>query len=205
MSGPTLEIKAGGRTRTVPLQAGLTRIAGSGTRGVDVEIDGAAGELHLWDSPPKVVRVRGEDALVAAGAMVEELDLADGIGFAWCGARFRFRGEAVLEEIAEPESGAPGGGAAAPASGFEGTDAILFKRVAAGLLVETGLADKKTAKRWQTAVLEQTRPHEFPGWGDIRVQGVRPVVGEDLEEVTVHGPLVFHGVPCSCLEGIQQW
>ena len=155
MSGPNLEIKAGGRTRTVPLQAGLTRIAGPGARGVDVEIDGAAGELHLWDSPPKVVRVRGEDALVASGAMVEELDLADGIGFAWCGARFRFRGEAVLEEIAVSESGAPGGGAAMPAAGFEGTDAILFKRVAAGLLVETGLADKKTAKRWQTAVLEQ--------------------------------------------------
>lgn len=156
MSGPTLEIKAGGRTRTIPLQAGLTRIAGPGTRGVDVEIDGAAGELHLWDSPPKVVRVRGEDALVASGDMVEELDLSDGVGFAWCGAKFRYRGAAVLEEIAATERDGPGATSAAPATGFEGTDAVLFKRVAAGLLVETGLADKKTAKRWQSAVLQQS-------------------------------------------------
>ena len=156
MSGPTLEIRASGRTRTIPLQAGLTRIAGPGMRGVDVEVDGAAGELHLWDSPPKVVRVRGEDALVADGAMVEELDLADGVGFAWCGAKFRYRGVAVLEEIGTPESEEPGRSAAGAAAGFEGTDALLFKRVAAGLLVETGLADKKTAKRWQAAVLEQS-------------------------------------------------
>ena len=156
MSAPTLEIKASGRTRTIPLQAGLTRIAGPGTRGVDVEIDGAAGELHLWDSPPKVVRVRGEGALVADGAMVEELDLADGIGFAWCGAKFRYRGVAVLEEIAAPQGQGHERGPAAPAAGFEGTDALLFKRVAAGLLVETGLADKKAVKRWQTAVMQQS-------------------------------------------------
>lgn len=154
MSGPTLEIKADGRTRSIPLQAGLTRIAAPGTRGVDVEISGAAGELHVWDSPPKVVRVRGEDALVADGAMVEELELSDGVGFAWCGAKFRFRGDAVLEEIATAAPEAPGG-APAP-SGFQGTDELLFKRVAAGLLVETGLADKKAAKRWQSAVLQQT-------------------------------------------------
>lgn len=153
MSRPFLEIRASGRSRTVPLQAGLSRIAGPGTRGADVEVDGASGELHVWDSPPKVVRVRGEDALVADGAMLEELDLADGTGFAWCGAKFRYRGVAVLEEIATPEGEGPVGGSAAA---FEGTDALLFKRVAAGLLVATGLADKKTAKRWQAAVLEQS-------------------------------------------------
>ncbi|MEE2938903.1 MAG: hypothetical protein VX460_00830 [Planctomycetota bacterium] len=156
MSGPTLQIKAGGRTRTIALRAGLTRIAGPGTRGVDVELEGAAGELHVWDSPPKVVRVRGEDALVADGAMVEELELADGIGFAWCGAKFRYRGAAVLEEIVTPEREGPAPDHAATAPGFDGTDALLFKRVAAGLLVETGLADKKTIKRWQGAVLQQS-------------------------------------------------
>lgn len=157
MSGPILEIKADGRTRSISLQAGLTRIAAPGTRGVDVEIGSAAGELHVWDSPPKVVRVRGEDALVAKdGAMVEEIELVDGVTFAWGGAKFRFKGNAVLEEIAAaPAAGAAAGGAAGEPAGLEGTDAVLFKRVAAGLLVETGLADKKTAKRWQSAIVQQ--------------------------------------------------
>ena len=93
---------------------------------------------------------------MASADMVEELDLSDGVGFAWCGAKFRYRGAAVLEEIAATERDGPGATSAAPATGFEGTDAVLFKRVAAGLLVETGLADKKTAKRWQSAVLQQS-------------------------------------------------
>lgn len=156
MSGPTLEIRSGGRARRVTLQTGLTRVAAPGTRGVDVEVEGANGELHVWDSPPKVVRVRGEDALVGpGGTMVEELPLEDGVGFAWGGATFRFRGSAVLEEIVEPAPAAAPGGAPAAGGGLAGTDALLFQRIAAGLLVETGLADKATAKRWQAAVVQQ--------------------------------------------------
>lgn len=158
MSGPTLDVKAGGRVRTVSLQAGLTRIGPSGMPGADVEVEGASGELHVWDNPPKAVRARGEDALVGrGGGMVEELELADGDSFAWGGAKFRFRGQPVLEEIVEePPAGAEERSyASAPAlAAVSGPTAEMLRRLSAGLLVETGLADKKTAKRWQSAVLQ---------------------------------------------------
>ena len=63
MSGPTLEIKASGRTRTIPLQAGLTRIAGPETRGVDVVIDGATGELHLSNMHNYTFKYSGESKM----------------------------------------------------------------------------------------------------------------------------------------------
>lgn len=126
--------------------------------GADVEVEGASGELHIWDNPPKAVRVRGEDALVGSGGrMVEELELADGDSFAWGGAKFRFRGNPVLEEIVEEPPSGHGRGAAASASlppASSGPTAEMLRRLSAGLLVETGLADKKTAKRWQSAVLQ---------------------------------------------------
>ncbi|MEM8710424.1 MAG: hypothetical protein AAGG01_05695, partial [Planctomycetota bacterium] len=107
-----LELQRGSSKKEVDLQPGLTRIGPKGSRGIDIGIEGAEGELHVWDSPPKVVRVQGEDALIVGGDPVEEALLEDGSEFAWCGFKFRLRELApVLEEIAEPVV-APG--AAAP-------------------------------------------------------------------------------------------
>ncbi|MEM9801697.1 MAG: hypothetical protein AAGA20_15330 [Planctomycetota bacterium] len=152
MGEAMLEITASGSTHRVPLRPGLTRIGPAGGRGVDVGIEGATGELHVWDEPPKVVRVLGDDALVVDGDMVEEALLADGAVFAWSGAKFRFEAPTpVLEEIVdEPAVPAP-----APQGGLAlGPDEQLaWERLAAGLLVETGLADKKAASRWQSAIM----------------------------------------------------
>ncbi|MEM9383374.1 MAG: hypothetical protein AAGB93_25755, partial [Planctomycetota bacterium] len=173
-----------------PLRPGLTRIGPPGSRGVHVEIDGASGELHVWDEPPKVVRVRGDDALIVDGDMVEEVDLAGGASFAWCGAKFRFEAPAaVLEEIVDeppaarpapvprpgavarpapvavPSSAPPPVAPATPAGPtqavhgdrveLDGAELVAWRRMAAGLLVELSLAEKRATKRWQSAVMER--------------------------------------------------
>jgi hypothetical protein len=157
MTEPTLEITAAGQSFTATLRPGLTRVGPVGGRGVDVQIDGAVGELHVWDEPPKVVRVQGDDALVVDGAMVEEALLASGTVFAWCGAKFRFdTPPPVLEEIVEEAApAAPAGAASGTVAGLGEEELRAWRRLSAGLLVETGLADKKAAKRWQNAVVNQ--------------------------------------------------
>ncbi|MEM1449679.1 MAG: hypothetical protein AAF957_25705 [Planctomycetota bacterium] len=186
MSDPKLEITTGDRTIVTPLRPGLTRIGAPGSRGVHVEIEGAAGELHVWDEPPKVVRVRGDDALIVDGDMVEEGDLAGGTVFAWCGAKFRFEAPAaVLEEIVEeapaprpqvavasrpapvalPSSAPPPPAPPAPSGPTEavhgdrvqldGAELVAWRRMAAGMLVELNLAEKRATKRWQSAVMER--------------------------------------------------
>lgn len=175
MTEPKLEITTGGRTIVTPLRPGLTRIGPLGGRGVHVEIDGATGELHIWDEPPKVVRVQGDDALVADGNMVEEALLEDGTVFAWSGAKFRYLApapapavapvlpepvlmEPVLMEIVEeapPLFGGPGGNTPGAGTVLGENELRAWRRVSAGLLVEVGLADKKATKRWQAAVVRQ--------------------------------------------------
>ncbi len=155
----TLEITAGGSRHQVPLRPGLTRIGPTGGRGLNVEIDGAAGELHVWDDPPKVVRVEGEDALLVDGEMTEEALLRDGALFAWCGAKFRLIAPPpVIEEIVEPEpvrrAASPSRTGSVEATGLTADEARAWSRISAGLLVETGLADAKAAKRWQAAVVQ---------------------------------------------------
>lgn len=154
-----LELKRGSKTQQVSLQTGLTRIGPKGARGIDIGIEGAGGELHVWDSPPKVVRVQGDDALIAAGDAVEELFLEDGAEFAWSGVKFKFLDlPPVIQEIVEPEAPRGSGGGSAAARPVMSDDPAVqqaWERVAAGLLVECGLADKKVAKRWQSAVMQQ--------------------------------------------------
>ncbi|MFT7169845.1 MAG: hypothetical protein ACI80K_002985 [Paracoccaceae bacterium] len=153
-----LELKRGSKTQAVSLQAGLTRIGPKGGRGIDIGIEGAEGELHVWDSPPKVVRVQGADALVSAGALVEELLLSDETEFVWCGVKFRFRElPPVLQEIVEPagnDRSSRGATAGRPSMSPDPGTQRAWERVAAGLLVECGLADKSVAKRWQGAVVQ---------------------------------------------------
>ena len=156
-----LELKRGSKSQQVPLQAGLTRIGPKGARGIDIGIEGAEGELHVWDSPPKVVRVQGDDALITGGDSVEEVLLESGSEFAWSGVKFRLLElPPVLEEIEEPApaahpaQAAAGGGGARPTLSDDPGVQRAWERVAAGLLVESGLADKKIAKRWQAAVVQ---------------------------------------------------
>ncbi len=173
-----LELKRGSQTHQVTLQQGLTRIGPKGGRGIDVGVDGADGELHVWDSPPKVVRVQGDDALISGGAPVEELLLNDGMEFAWCGVKFRFLElPPVLEEIVEPAPSTSGGSGAQGARPTLSDDPEVQKaweRIAAGLLVESGLADKKVAKRWQAAVVQ----HEWDA--DACARDILAVSGHEL-------------------------
>ena len=153
-----LQLKRGSNTQEVSLQAGLTRIGPKGGRGIDVGIEGAEGELHVWDTPPKVVRVQGDEALIASGESIDELLLEDGSEFVWSGVKFKLvELPPVLEEIEEPATAAAVGSAGAGARPVLSDDPAVqqaWERVAAGLLVETGLADKKIAKRWQAAVVQ---------------------------------------------------
>ncbi|QDV07580.1 hypothetical protein Poly30_31060 [Planctomycetes bacterium Poly30] len=152
-----LELKRGSKAQQVSLQTGLTRVGAKGARGIDIGIEGAAGELHVWDSPPKVVRVQGDDALIVSGESVDELLLQDGTEFAWAGVKFRFLDlPPVIEEIVEPEParGAPSGGGTRPTLSTDPSVQRAWERVAAGLLVECGLADKSVTKRWQGAVMQ---------------------------------------------------
>lgn len=159
MNEATLTIHTSGSTRSAPLRPGLTRIGSEGTRGIHVAVPGAEGELHLWDDPHKVVRVRGDAPLSVGGRVVEEFLLDHGAVFEWCGARFEVDlGSAVLEELA-PEPVSPGV-ATPPASrpatpGLAPEQLQAYERLAAGVLVDVGLADKAAVKRWQTAVIQQ--------------------------------------------------
>lgn len=163
MSRPKLEITAAGKSgaakgagREVVLQNGLTRLGGADARGIDVKIAGAEGELHVWDDPPKVVRVRGEEALVGQGGeMADEFVLENGTTFVWAGTRFRFSHEPVLQEIIEEEPAVTAGPSGGYGAAMSTDERRAFERVAAGLLVDAGLADKKVAKRWQAAVVQK--------------------------------------------------
>ncbi len=178
MNEATLTIQSSGNTRSVALRPGLTRIGSEEARGIHVGIAGAEGELHLWDDPHKVVRVSGSEPITVGGQQVEEFALDHGAGFDWCGAHFELDlGSTVLEEIqaapapapaplagpvagpvAEPVAGPVAEPVAEPVAGARGlgpSEAQAFERIAAGVLVDVGLADKAVVKRWQAAVLAQ--------------------------------------------------
>lgn len=165
MNEATLTIQTSGNAHTVPLRPGLTRIGAEGARGIHVAIPGAEGELHLWDDPHKVVRVSGVAPITVGGQTVEEFALDHGARFEWCGAQFELDlADDVLEELATPPPAPAVTPAVAPAppasqtgsgSGLDPIEVQAFERVAAGILVDVGLADKAVAKRWQAAVIAQ--------------------------------------------------
>lgn len=164
MNEATLTVQSSGTSHSAPLRPGLTRIGAEADRGIHVVVPGAQGELHLWDDPHKVVRVRGDAPLTVGGQVVEEFLLDHGATFEWCGARFEFDlGGAVLEEIEEPAPAAappqvsPSATAASPSAtpGLAPEQLRAYERLAAGVLVDVGLADKGVVKRWQSAVVQQ--------------------------------------------------
>ncbi len=150
-----LEIEgAGGDKRRVDLGAGLTRVGG---RTADVVLfDGVAGELHLWDSPPKAVNIGGDASIQVNGQKFDEHSLTDGDTIAWGDSKLVFRVKAkppVLEEL-PAESPSPAPVASAPASATPRVSKV-DQRVRAGLLAELGLADKSVLGRWQQAVVRR--------------------------------------------------
>ncbi len=161
MNEATLTIQTSGNAQSVPLRPGLTRIGAEGARGIHVVVPGAEGELHLWDNPHKVVRVSGVAPITVGGQTVEEFALDHGARFEWCGAHFELdlAGD-VLEELATPAPAPAAAAAPAPSQtgsgpGLDPIEIQAFERVAAGILVDVGLADKAVAKRWQAAVIAQ--------------------------------------------------
>lgn len=165
MSALSLEITTTAGTSTQDLKPGLTRVGAPGAPGIDIAVEGAGGELHIWDSPPKVVRVQGDDALIVDGDMHEEALIHGGSTFAWSGAKFRVHAAApVLEEIVEPkrkktaarpQADTPAGRSSIPGAPTSPEAVRAWQRLSAGLLVEVGLADKAATKRWQAAVVQK--------------------------------------------------
>lgn len=144
-----LEIEEAGRSRRVALKSGLTRLGGPGADYALGAWEG--GELHFWDSPPRVVHSGGGGAATINGRDFEECSLAPGDHIHWGVVVVRFGSEganSVLEEI-PPEPAR----VRAPRRERTVPDARLARWLWAGLLVEQGLAPRTEAKRWQEAVL----------------------------------------------------
>ncbi len=155
MNEATLTIQSSGNTRSVALRPGLTRIGAEGARGIHVGVPGVDGELHLWDDPHKVVRVSGATPILVGGREVEDFQLDHGACFEWGGARFELDlASTVLEEISPAP--APAVSPVPPVEtghGLGAAEVQAFERVAAGILVDVGLGEKGTVKRWQAAVI----------------------------------------------------
>ncbi len=155
-------VEAGKSGRRVALSPGRTRIGGDGS---DVPLLAEAnGELHFWDEPPRVVSI-GAESLVVDGAPRDDAPLRDGTEIRWGGLFLVFHatespgsssqvgiGVAPLEELPLPGTGPPGD----PQGADAGKAQVVSKRLQAGLLVDLGLADRATTKRWQDAVIERT-------------------------------------------------
>ena len=141
MSEPEIEVSQGSVKRRFPIGAGLR--AGEG---LAVPIEGAAGdELHFQTEPPAVRLVGSRTTALLNGRAFERSRLADGDAIQWCGAVLVFSGAAATLEELPPERIEPAD-----------SDALtrVGARLAAGLLVELGLAAGPVARRWQDAVRE---------------------------------------------------
>lgn len=154
-----VEGPAGSRRET--LRPGLTVVGGQGAD-VDVGVEGGDA-LHFWSDPPKAVFIGEGAGPLVEGQPFEERPLADGDLVSWRGRTLRFgcrNDRAPLQEI--PVDGpvaAPAAGAASPAApampagAVEAGEQQAWRRLQAGMLVETGLADKAVARKWQDAVV----------------------------------------------------
>jgi len=131
------------------LREGLTTVGG---RRGDVALDGTDGDqLHIWDRPTKLLFVGGGEPPRVNGRVVEEYALRSGDVIEWRGARLEFAGLAYaqLEEVELPPEPAP----VAPVAASPVPEDPAWNRLRAGLLVELGLAEPETARRWQDAIL----------------------------------------------------
>jgi hypothetical protein len=159
VSGGWLEIRAAGGVRREALRPGVTRIGG---KGADVHLPGAdAGELQVWDDPPRFVHVGSGEPPRRDGRALEEAPLRPGDRIHWAGAVLVYApgtpakaDAAPLEEIElaplvtplveVPPAAAPGLGDA---------EHRLLAHARAGLALDLGLAERKAAARWRERVV----------------------------------------------------
>lgn len=162
MSQPWIDLAVGAKSARHDWNGPRLTLGGPSS---DVAVpDPGEGELHLWSSPPKVVRVGSGAAPLLNGRMVEEASLCDGDTLQWGGAVIVFRQPgglleelpgsasaskpvAVKSALVKPVTGSGGGFQA------KGDELRAWRRVLAGLMVEQGIADQAAAKRWQEAVI----------------------------------------------------
>ena len=103
-----MEVLEAGELRRFPLAPGRTRIGGLGCE--VVLASAPAGEVHIWDGPPRALYTGGGAPPSMDGLPQDELPLADGLTLTWGAARITYRHPAletagVLEEL--PEAQAP--------------------------------------------------------------------------------------------------
>lgn len=148
MSPGWLEIGGGaGGTRRVALREGLTRLGGTGAD-VPVE-DVGSDELHVWDDPPRAIFVGDGERPSCNGAAFDEVPLHGGDEIRWRSVRIRFdageAGRARLEAL-DPAPVDVASGA------LSERERVAWRRLRAGLVIDQGLADRATVRRWQNAV-----------------------------------------------------
>jgi len=170
MSTGWLDITDSEGARREVLRQGLTRLGG---HGADIRVDGAgADQLHVWDSPARLIFVGAGPPPTRNGVPVEEAPLLPGDEFEWAGCSFAYGGEsapgveAAIEEIPipapAPPPAAPTPVAPSPPPARPEPVAPVppvepggrgWNRVRAGMLVDLKLADQKATRRWQEMVI----------------------------------------------------
>jgi hypothetical protein len=164
---PWLEVLEEGEMRRFPLAGGRTRIGGLGCE--VVLASAPAGEVHIWDDPPRALYTGGGAPPVVDGTPMEEASLADGLIFLWGEARITYRHPtigSVLEEL--PPEPPPSTVLAAPASSAGQPAAVVQEtgrasdtgdrvgdRLRAGLLADQNLAAQPVLKKWRDAVIRR--------------------------------------------------
>ncbi len=154
MTTPWLSLQGAGGERRVPLDRPVLRLGGPGC---DVTVpDVGTGQLHVWSTPPKAVRVGGGPELFVGGKRVEEAHLTPGAVAVWGPVQVSVGGmQAVLEELAEEAPARPAAARGRSAGPEPGPNARrVQQRLLAGLYVELGLAPKEAVKRWQGSVVQ---------------------------------------------------
>lgn len=157
MAGGWLDVTDASGTRRHALTEGLTRVGGSAA---DVPVPGSGSdELQVWDQPPRAIFIGVGEAPLLGGTPLEEAQLRPGDTITWRGTTLTYGGQAASDDVAPLEeipvaSSAPAAAAQVPTTrGLSPEEEQVWKRLNAGLLVELGLADRVTAKKWQDAVM----------------------------------------------------
>lgn len=160
MAEAWIEITDGGGSRREELRHGLTRLGGPGC---EVLVEGVgADQVHLWSDPPKAIYVGASPEPLLDGGPLDEAEIRDGSTLVWAGMNIQFHFPPVVEELPpEPDPALAPAAVSGPRAGKSGPSTRssgevgdrVTRRVLAGLIADLGLAEKKTVKRWQQAVI----------------------------------------------------
>ncbi len=153
-----LDITDGEGTRREALEAGLTKVGGPDA---DIPFSHVGRDsLHFWDDPPRVVFVGQGDAPLVKGRPFSETPLSPGDRIQWAGRSLVYGGkaapgeQATLEEIPIEENTRGSRASGTRRASLTPREALVWKRLIAGMALEQGMADAKVAKRWQESVVQ---------------------------------------------------